>query len=237
MCQESACKRKVPWWSNHTVCFACVTKLRGGVPCEPPTLCEACAIRYENETSFRDKMDKAKKDRQYAAKAHVRKMLQKSGSNKSDESIVVEDDDDAAQSSHHSTSDEGTTVDKSLREYPIIDTNLLTLIYSVVANFLSNLSAANLQKVHMIRQQDEEQKRLEAQQRKALVSPPATPNASLIQQQKALAGQVQALNRKRQLVDQEREENTKRVSLPHGTFIVISHECTCDSSEFAAANS
>ena len=63
-------------------------------------------------------MDKAKKDRRYAAQAHERKMLEKASSVASTGDIAESFDTPKKEQPALSSSHEGTTVDKSLREYP-----------------------------------------------------------------------------------------------------------------------
>ena len=68
ICLNDECNKTVASYSKHTTCFECTTDFRGGVPCEPPTVCPTCIDAYSYDEALRKAMAKGKRNRATAKK-------------------------------------------------------------------------------------------------------------------------------------------------------------------------
>ena len=80
------------------------------------------------------------------------------------------------------------------------------------------MSSANLRAIQAIKEKDEAEKREELRRAQA-TSQPST-SSTLVQQQRALVAQVQALNTKKRQLEEAEKESAKRVS-SRGNFLVL----------------
>ena len=74
LCSRVKCNGTVAAYSKHTMCFECVKASRGGIPCEPGSLCPGeCSTAFKNDDTFARAMLKGQRDRKSAKERLARK--------------------------------------------------------------------------------------------------------------------------------------------------------------------
>ena len=76
LCSQIDCNGTVASYSKHSECFECVKMLRGGVPCEPGSLCPGeCFTSFGEDQTYARAMLKGQRDRKSAKERLARKKI------------------------------------------------------------------------------------------------------------------------------------------------------------------